>query len=705
MNLAHLKEIIEHPFEEKDSIEKKLTSAMFALSFCAVLVLTIITFASIYYAKEMSREALNSISDNSYESSSDLIRQEVRKRLINISADNAASINNRLQQFSGNLRMAASQLLDIEREPWRYVPQDVPAPSMDDAGRIAFYYQHAPGANLSSFQGKMRLMANMENILKRCVETNPIIDSIFVTFPEQYTLSVDNNISFPADTFEPPDVVYDASNTDWYKLAVEKGSMVYTPVRRFAFQDALGLFCAVPCYDSAGKLRGVAAAQTAVYLLADMLKDLNLHDQGFCFIVDKRGYVILSSRGKEEGDLRVDLRHDLRKRNDELGHAARRMSIGDNAVSEVKIDGKDYFLAYAPIQQTGWGFATAIDKEIVLYPVDQHRSSIASFTGKTVENMQSFMMQIMFFFVLSSALLLAFAVYSGRRISRSLAHPIQAMARAGSNFSFDNDASLEANLERIRHLDIRSGDEIEELYRSFFKVTEDGVRFMKDINRKNETIRKMHTAFLQTIAELVEYRDLNTGEHIKKTAAYVGIILDEMKREGIYKEQLTPQFISNVIQSAPMHDVGKINVSDVILNKPGRLTPEEFEIMKTHAPMGGKIIANIRSIIPDSEFLYEAENLAAYHHEKWDGSGYPEGLSGEAIPLSARVMAVADVFDALISKRCYKDKYSYETSLGIIREGSGSHFDPQIVQAFFAAKDRILQVSDELSEKESSVVP
>ena len=258
--------------------------------------------------------------------------------------------------------------------------------------------------------------------------------------------------------------------------------------------------------------------------------------------------------------------------------------------------------------------------------------------------------------------------------------------------------ALANNLQEIRKLNISTGDEIENLYHAFVKMSNDSVKYVTDINRKNETIRKMHTAFLITLADMVESRDQNTGDHVRKTASYVKIILDELKREGVYTEQLTDKYIGDVVSSAPLHDVGKINISDIILNKPGKLTDEEFEIMKTHTTAGGNIISSIIDKVPDSDYLHEAKNLAMYHHEKWNGKGYPAGLAGEDIPLSARVMAVADVFDALISDRCYKKGFPYDKAFSIIREERGRQFDPKIVDAFFAAEDQILEVADKFSE-------
>jgi response regulator RpfG family c-di-GMP phosphodiesterase len=278
--------------------------------------------------------------------------------------------------------------------------------------------------------------------------------------------------------------------------------------------------------------------------------------------------------------------------------------------------------------------------------------------------------------------------------ARKMINPINRMAETTGRFVFDNEKSMEENLSKIARLNIRTGDELENLYRSFVKMTGDSVRYIKDINQKNATIQKMHENLLVTIAELVENRDENTGQHIRKTAKYVSLILEEMRRRGVYADKLTDEYINSVVQAAPLHDVGKIHVPDMILNKPGKLTDEEFEVMKTHTTHGGKIIDTIIELMPESNYLAEAKNLAMYHHEKWNGKGYPRGLAGEDIPLSARVMAVADVFDALVSRRSYKEGFPYEKALGIIQQESGKHFDPQVVEAFMAVKDKALETAD-----------
>jgi len=197
------------------------------------------------------------------------------------------------------------------------------------------------------------------------------------------------------------------------------------------------------------------------------------------------------------------------------------------------------------------------------------------------------------------------------------------------------------------------------------------------------------------LADMVESRDKHTGHHIKKTAAYARIIMEQMRDEGIHAEELTDEYMDDVVHSAPLHDVGKIEVPDALLNKPGKLTDEEYAQMKNHTLAGKKIIARSAEAVAESHYLDEAERLAEFHHERWDGKGYPHGMKGDEIPLSARVMAVADVFDALVSKRSYKEGFPIEKALAIIREGVGTQFDPQVAQAFLDAEEKVRKVAEE----------
>ena len=195
-------------------------------------------------------------------------------------------------------------------------------------------------------------------------------------------------------------------------------------------------------------------------------------------------------------------------------------------------------------------------------------------------------------------------------------------------------------------------------------------------------LQRIKNASLETIYRLSvasEYRDEDTGAHIQRVNRYSAAVASRMGLEG--------STVESILYAAPMHDVGKIGIPDHILMKPSKLDPGEWEIMKTHTTIGAKILRG-----SDAEYIGIAETIADSHHEKWDGSGYPNGLKGEAIPITGRITAIADVFDALTSKRPYKEAFSVEKAFGIIEEGKGSHFDPDVVDAFKAIRDEILTI-------------
>ncbi len=286
--------------------------------------------------------------------------------------------------------------------------------------------------------------------------------------------------------------------------------------------------------------------------------------------------------------------------------------------------------------------------------------------------------------------------------------PVNSMASCANDFAYSDDSDdeeqAEASLARILNLKIRTGDEIQNLYESFCKMTNDTVTHMKDIREQNHKISRMQTGLIMVMADMVEGRDSDTGSHIRKTAAYTRILLEKLREMGYYTDIITDQYIDDVEQSAPLHDVGKIAVSDVILNKPGKLTDEEFDIMKTHASEGRRIIEQAISTVEGESYLSEAKNMAGYHHEKWNGKGYPEGLAGEDIPLSARVMAIADVFDALTSRRVYKDAMPFEKAVSIIQGDAGTHFDPKCVEAFTATLADFKAVMDRYKDADEKVL-
>lgn len=223
------------------------------------------------------------------------------------------------------------------------------------------------------------------------------------------------------------------------------------------------------------------------------------------------------------------------------------------------------------------------------------------------------------------------------------------------------------------------------------------------VNQENPTVEELsryHSEMVMGFSTLVENKDGSTGGHIKRTSLYVRLLAEELRKKGYYKDVLTKDYMKNLCKAAPMHDIGKISVPDVILQKPGKLTDEEFATMKLHTVDGGRIIQETFGHLGNEQYAQMAYQVARYHHEKWNGKGYPEGLEKKEIPLCARIMAVADVFDAISQSRCYRKAMPIEKCFDIISEGSGEDFDPILVEVFLEMKDKVEEVYRQISDTE-----
>ncbi|MCL2108489.1 MAG: response regulator [Oscillospiraceae bacterium] len=202
------------------------------------------------------------------------------------------------------------------------------------------------------------------------------------------------------------------------------------------------------------------------------------------------------------------------------------------------------------------------------------------------------------------------------------------------------------------------------------------------IKESRRDLEQTHNATIEVMANMVERRDEITGGHIARTQKYLEILINELLRTGTYADEISGWDMGMLLPSAQLHDIGKIAISDLILNKPAKLTDEEFGKIKQHCGEGESIIDEIIAKTKNNSFLTHAKRFAGYHHEKWNGKGYPIGLSGEEIPLEGRIMAIADVYDALVSERPYKQAFTHDRAVEIIKGDSGIHFDPKIVEAF-----------------------
>ncbi len=220
-------------------------------------------------------------------------------------------------------------------------------------------------------------------------------------------------------------------------------------------------------------------------------------------------------------------------------------------------------------------------------------------------------------------------------------------------------------------------------------LTRRTTKLLSEQVQDSRKILELHQDMIFGFATLVENRDENTGGHVKRTSRYAEMLADEMAKRNLYEELIDEEFVRNLAMAAPMHDIGKIAVPDNILQKTDKLTPEEYEIMKTHTIRGGQIIHETFSHVGNEQYRQMAYNVARYHHEKWNGTGYPDKLIGDDIPLSARIMAVADVFDALSQKRCYREAMPLEECFNIIKKGRGKDFDPVIVDVFIDIREKV----------------
>jgi putative two-component system response regulator len=202
------------------------------------------------------------------------------------------------------------------------------------------------------------------------------------------------------------------------------------------------------------------------------------------------------------------------------------------------------------------------------------------------------------------------------------------------------------------------------------------------VREQIQEISDSQMATILALAKLAEFRDEDTGRHIERIQYFCRLLVEHLDHSDLYRSYLTPDFIQNIFHASPLHDIGKVGISDDILLKPGKHTPEEFEKMKKHTTLGSNFLEGVRSRYPKNSFINIGIEIARSHHEKWDGSGYPDGLSGSQIPISARILAIADVYDALRSKRPYKEPFSHETTLNMIVSDSGTHFDPELIKMF-----------------------
>ena len=464
--------------DKQGKILDKLVRIVLGSNLVAVLILGGIALYGMNVSLRESQNMGESLGENSYENSSNLLIEQRQEELLHIAQDNASIINRSLMDIACDVQVVARQAEKIERYPQRFMPVEVHTPAPDNYRALDLYLQYGPEVSLELLAGHISLMANIGDWLMGMLENNVMAQSVFIASRENFALSVDAKRVLAADKSDIPQPQYDALASDWYKSAASQKGFVFTPVRRFMFNKRLGMFCSVPYYDGNNELLGVACMQISLSDLQNVLKEINLHEGGFCFVTDKRGYVILSSQEDlgEAGsgrELEVNIKNDLRESdNPTLALTVREMVAGDCGVRQTKVDGKDYYIAFAPIESSGWSLAAAFAADDVIAPAVQNKADISKITEEKTSYLKGQMLSTMLLMVVAIIALLAAVVYSGRQLSRRFVAPISELADGVREISSGNLG---------KKVEVHTGDELEHLAICFNAMTDELQTYMKNL--------------------------------------------------------------------------------------------------------------------------------------------------------------------------------------------------------------------------------
>jgi len=283
--------------------------------------------------------------------------------------------------------------------------------------------------------------------------------------------------------------------------------------------------------------------------------------------------------------------------------------------------------------------------------------------------------------IIMEILLLVVGLFLQISYSRYFSNPIKKLKKAVEHIK---------NGDFTHKISFVSNDEFGDLVDTFNDMSE-------SLLEKDKKLALIQNSIIKGMATMIESRDNSTGGHINRTSEYVQLFVNYLYQTKKY-ELIDEEFVKNITKAAPMHDLGKISIDDAILRKQEPFTTEDYEIMKTHTTKGAIIVESVLAEVDDETFKQIAINVAHYHHEKWNGTGYPKGIKGEEIPFEARIMALADVYDALVSKRCYKEKFTFEKAFSIIEESSGTHFDLDLTKEFLICRNELENLTNSLSE-------
>lgn len=482
----------------------------------------------------------------------------------------------------------------------------------------------------------MQVTGLVVNSMMRDGATSEELENFLLQESVDYAAAIDENFTGIYGVFNGvyldgigwvPDPDYVPQERPWYITAYEGGGkpMVVSPYLD-AQTDSIMISVSQLLSD------GESAVSLDIVMdeMQEMAENMRLNGEGFGFIVDRNGLVVAHNDRTQKGRNYLT---DEDMQGSEMQELVRQVLASGGEAVTMEISGEECMIFSQEVQRD-WFVIMVVN------------------TADLFERVQMNLWRN----ILVSLLIFAVVVYF-------------------CTTSYLNRRKAMRYAEELKEYQATLEERVEEQTRRIENHTRERIRMQENV--------------IEGMATIIESRDYSTGQHVRNTKQYVTMIAAYMLKKGIYPETVNKQFMERIPNAAPLHDVGKIFISDVILNKPGKFTPEEFEIMKTHTSLGGGIVERILGDNADPELMQMAKDVACYHHEKWDGSGYPEGLRGEEIPLAARIMAVADVFDALVNKRVYKEAMPEETAFQILKEDTGSHFDPVVVESFFEIREDV----------------
>lgn len=476
---------------------------------------------------------------------------------------------------------------------------------------------------------------NVEYMMKNGASSEDILDFL-LNQSEEYSSEMDENFTGIYGLFNGeyldgigwiPEDDYEPKSRPWYTAAMEGNG---EPVVVSPYLDAQTNSIMISVSQMMSDGESVISLDIVMDEMQDFAENINLNGNGYGFIVDGNGLVVAHSDENEKGKNYLT---DQEVQGTEMQEIVQHVISGNGETLSIRIDGDDSRV-FSKAVQDNWYVVMIVNVHDLFERVEMN---------------------------LVANIILSFAIYGVVAYFCTTSHKNRTMAMKYAEELKEYKDTLE---ERV-------AEQTEEIKQQTARMVE------------------LQETAVEGMATLIESRDGNTGAHVRNTKKYVAMILRYMYDNKMHSDIIDENFVEQVESSATLHDVGKIKISDVILNKPGRFTPEEYEIMKSHALFGGEIVKDILGKNADMQLVGIASDVARYHHERWDGSGYPEGLKGEEIPLCARIMAVADVFDALVSKRVYKDAMPIEQAIQILKKEAGSHFDPEIVEVFIKLRPKV----------------